>query len=204
MISPFGRKSSCGHSCLRYAIVFYCTLMVISCICIICYSSRFFGLVTTLMTDEDIPLLNPRLEVYAIILSSIIMLIFFVGLIGSLLESALCLRIFGGIVSYLFLLTFGACLYSVILLMLTNAHIRLLFSIGSFSAALIVCHASIAIAPFVLADDISKVFKSLTRVTHKHVLINYSKGRHGQSYRGVFSRGWNILFPILESDPQGI
>ena len=116
-----------------------------------------FGLMSDLM-EESLPKLNnPRLEIYSIIISSVVMLIFFIGLIGSLLQSLMCLRIFGGIVAYLFLLTFGSFLYMIILMIITNSSIKLLGSVGSFAAAVIVIHASMAIAPFALADLIQQV-----------------------------------------------
>lgn len=37
------RRASCGHSCLKYSILFYCSAAVILAICFICYLTRIFG-----------------------------------------------------------------------------------------------------------------------------------------------------------------
>lgn len=115
-----------------------------------------FGIMSSL--EESLPKLNnPRLEIYSIIISSLVMLIFFIGLIGSLLESLLCLRIFGGIIAYLFLLTFGSFLYFIILLIISNASAKLIASMATCAAAAIIIHASMAITPFAFADLIYQV-----------------------------------------------
>lgn len=162
------RPHTCCRTSLKYAIVFYCLLMIIACISIICFCSDFFGL-----RRHDSYLLSPRLEVYLILLSSVLMLIFLIGLIGSLLESVLSLRIFGGIVSYLFLLTFGALLYTIIFLIITESNVNLIASVGSFSAAILVTHALMAVAPFTLADSLIRVSDARRDLYLKHALTHY-------------------------------
>jgi hypothetical protein len=100
---------------------------------------------------------TPRIEVYAIIVSSIVMLVFFIGLMGTLLESLLCLLIFGGIIAYLFLLTFGSFLYAIILLLLSKATVKVIAIWIGCAAFTIIVHASMAIAPFALSDLIQQV-----------------------------------------------
>ena len=91
------------------------------------------------------------------IVSSALMIIFFLGMVGAFLESVLALRIFGAILSYLFLLTFGAALYSVILLLIAHMPAKLVLSAISCSAVAITLHAALAIAPFAFADLINQV-----------------------------------------------
>lgn len=98
-----------------------------------------------------------RFEVIGIIVCSAVMIIFFLGLIGAFLESVLCLRIFGAILSYLFLLTFGAALYIIILLVISRVPAKLVLSTISCSAVAITLHAALAIAPFAFADLIFQV-----------------------------------------------
>lgn len=103
-----------------------------------------------------------RPEVIGIIVASAIMIIFFLGLIGAFLESVLCLRIFGAILSYLFLLTFGGCFYIIILLVISNVQLKLILSTVSCAAVAITIHALLAIAPFAFADLIYQVSGQFT------------------------------------------
>ena len=98
-----------------------------------------------------------RFEIIGIVITSALMIIFFLGLIGAFLESILCLRIFGAILSYLFLLTFGAALYIIILLVISRVPTKLILSTMSCSAVAITLHAALAIAPFAFADLINQV-----------------------------------------------
>ena len=208
------RRASCGHSCLKYTILFYCSVAVILAICAICYFTKMFGYIdpslsfgshhqptsviaastynqtdsfsnnstldsssgnttentgsvewTTVNVNNDshtakiIDML--RAEIVALVIASVVMIIFFLGLIGGFLESVLCLRIFGAILSYLFLLTFGAALYIVILLVISHVPSKLILSAISCAGIAITIHAAIAIAPFAFADLISQVRQKL-------------------------------------------
>lgn len=111
-----------------------------------------------LMANDSLTLLEIfRMEVIGIVVSSAIMIVFFLGMIGAFLESVLCLRIFGAILSYLFLLTFGGAFYIIILLVISHVPLKLILSTISCAAVGITIHALLAIAPFAFADLISRV-----------------------------------------------
>lgn len=173
-------RASCGHSFLKYSILFYCSIALILSVISICYLTKLFGIMTDelstttridfgtannqtssqLVMELDGPqgvLDTIRLELIGIIVASAFMIIFFLGLIGTLLESILCLRIFGAILSYLFLLTFGAALYIIILLFISHVPLKLILSTISCAAVAITLHALLAIAPFAFADLINQV-----------------------------------------------
>ncbi|KAH7637494.1 hypothetical protein HUG17_8598 [Dermatophagoides farinae] len=222
--SPLGfysrSRASCGHSCLKFTILFYCCISVIMAICFICYLTRMFGLMapsggnfiayypsknysiidaggdnnhfissinstptnelnlsdndddnnnisSSIMITGSNDVMDPelpatslletiRLEMIGLIISSAFMIIFILGLIGAFLESILCLRIFGAILSYLFLLTFGSALYIVILLIISHVQLKLILSTISCAAVAITIHGLLAIAPFAFADLISE------------------------------------------------
>lgn len=96
-------------------------------------------------------------EVVGVIIATALIIIFFLGLVGAFLESVLCLRIFGAILSYLFLLTFGAALYVIILMIISRVAGKLVLSTISCAAVAITMHAAIAIAPFAFADLLYQV-----------------------------------------------
>lgn len=116
-------------------------------------------------------------EVIGIIVCSALMIIFFLGLIGAFLESVLCLRIFGAILSYLFLLTFGAALYINILLVISRVPTKLVLSTVSCSAIAITLHAALAIAPFAFADLIVQVGKMSYHFAFNYNCFITGKGR---------------------------
>ncbi|OTF76845.1 hypothetical protein BLA29_003815, partial [Euroglyphus maynei] len=210
--SPLGfysrSRASCGHSCLKFTILFYCCIAVIMAICFICYLTRMFGLMAPTSSsgnfityypstnysiiddssindassmnssnelifsdnnssmmimdnqDPELPATNLletiRIEMIGLLIASAFMIIFILGLIGTFLESILCLRIFGAILSYLFLLTFGSALYIVILLIISHVPLKLILSTISCAAVTITIHGLLAIAPFAFADLISE------------------------------------------------
>ncbi|KAH9426487.1 hypothetical protein DERP_013669 [Dermatophagoides pteronyssinus] len=196
-------RASCGHSCLKFTILFYCCIAVIMAICFICYLTKMFGLMAPTTTtsnfiqyypsstnysiinddnfnssnesilmdnnsslmimdtvDPELPattlLETIRTEMIGLIIASAFMIIFILGLIGAFLESILCLRIFGAILSYLFLLTFGSALYIVILLIISHVPLKLILSTISCAAVAVTIHGLLAIAPFAFADLISE------------------------------------------------
>lgn len=102
-----------------------------------------------------------RTEFIYILITSAFIIIFGLGLVAAFLESVLCLRIFGAILSYLFLLTFGSALYLIILLIISHVPLRLILSTISCSAVAITIHGLLAIAPIAFADLISEVFHSI-------------------------------------------
>lgn len=251
------RRANCGHSCLKFSILFYCSVAVILAICFICYLTKMFGYLEMMsnmpsdstitvtsspmdellisnngqmVNDSEIPSLTnsttnsssinsieefnqtPSMfemvqgEVIGIIVCSALMIIFFLGLIGAFLESVLCLRIFGAILSYLFLLTFGAALYINILLVISRVPTKLVLSTVSCSAIAITLHAALAIAPFAFADLIvqekedekSELSSTYFKYPSVRFLPNgaYPSGK-GRSYfslpflSGSVSRMWN-------------
>lgn len=101
-----------------------------------------------------------RMEIIYILITIAFMIIFALGLAAAFLESVLCLRIFGAILSYLFLLTFGSALYVIILLIISHVPLRLILSTISCSAVAITIHGLLAIAPIAFADLISQVFNN--------------------------------------------
>lgn len=112
-----------------------------------------------------------RTEMIGLIIASAFMIIFILGLIGAFLESILCLRIFGAILSYLFLLTFGSALYIVILLIISHVPLKLILSTISCAAVAVTIHGLLAIAPFAFADLISEVRFFFLNVIHSILLF---------------------------------